>query len=213
MLLDFIFLFDNKIDHSIYISEFSAFILTICLRDIGVTPAMRILLFVCTLAVSTFFNVHSVFAAGTRGFLGLSLGVYDVLDNEEAADLRAEYRPNVSFVFKRLKPWAGIEVTSDASLWAGGGFLFDINLGKRFVLTPSIGAGYYAPGHSDKDLGYPLMFRSQLELAYAFDSGCRLGVSFSHLSNASLGSDNPGTESFNVYYHVPLSRLFGGKGA
>ena len=84
--------------------------------------------------------------------------------------------------------------------------LVDVYFGKRVVLTPSFGAGLYAEG-SGKDLGHAVEFRSQIELSYRFDNRSRLGVAFSHISNASIADDNPGVEILNVYYSLPLDGL------
>ena len=51
-------------------------------------------------------------------------------------------------------------------------------------------------------------FRSQVELGYQFENQSRLSLAFSHISNAELGDDNPGTEVLNLYYHLPLDLLF-----
>ena len=56
---------------------------------------------------------------------------------------------------------------------------------------------------------HPLEFRSQIEFAYRFDDRSRLGLAVSHMSNASIANENPGTESAILYYSVPLSRIFG----
>ena len=149
-------------------------------------------------------------ASKFSGFLGLSVGHFDFLSqgHDEAVDFRVEYRPNVSIVFKKLKPWAGIELTHDASLWAGGGLLFDFKLADKFYVTPSIGVGYYASGMSQHDLHGPIAFRSQLEFAYQFDHGARMGIAVSHISNANLDNKNPGAEILSLYYHIPIDSLF-----
>jgi hypothetical protein len=74
------------------------------------------------------------------------------------------------------------------------------------VLTPSFGAGLYADG-GGKELGHAVEFRSQIEIAYRFDNRARLGLAFSHISNASIGDKNPGVEVLNVYYSLPLDGL------
>lgn len=84
----------------------------------------------------------------------------------------------------------------------------DFKIGSSVYITPSFGAGLYNDGGSDKDLDYPLEFRSQVESGYEFTNGQRLGVAFGHISNADLGDDNPGTEILNLYYHVPVGSLF-----
>ena len=143
--------------------------------------------------------------AANTGFFGLSIGYYNVLDNNDhATDFRLEYRPATSLVFKNLRPWTGLEITTHGSLWAGGGLLYDINLGKNLYLTPSFGAGYYAHGKGDKNLSHPVQFRSQIELAYALKNESRISLAFSHLSNAHLGKHNPGTEVLSLYYHYPI---------
>jgi len=137
-------------------------------------------------------------------FLGLSLGYLDVFDHDEALDIRLEYRSARSVVFENLHPFAGLELTSDASLWGGGGLLYDIDLGSGWHLIPSLAAGFYAQGSSNMDLDFPLQFRPQIELAYEMKSGNRAALAFSHLSNASMGDSNPGTEIIGLYWHQNL---------
>ncbi len=149
-----------------------------------------------------FLTPISANAQESQDYLSFSVGYYDILDDHEAVDFRAEYRPGHNY-FWYLKPWAGVEVTSDFSLWAGGGILADIPVAPQWYVTPSVGAGYYAKGSSKKDLDYPLEFRSQLEVAYQLDTGSRIGAAFGHLSNASLGDRNPGTEVLSLYWHLP----------
>ena len=75
------------------------------------------------------------------------------------------------------------------------------------MLRPSFAVGAYADGNG-KDLGGVLEFRSAIALAWRFDDRSRLGVEFSHLSNAGIYDTNPGTENLTVNYSVPLDRLF-----
>ena len=134
--------------------------------------------------------------------LSFSFGYSDAFSNDEALDFRVEYRPDHTY-FWNIKPWAGLEVTSDFSPWGGGGFLLDYEVSPNWYITPSVGAGLYFQGSSDLDLDYPIQFRSQLETSYKLETGSRIGLALSHTSNADLGNDNPGTESLNVYWHVP----------
>ena len=137
-------------------------------------------------------------------FLAVGVGAFDVLDDETAADFRLEYRHDEKLWI--VKPWAGVEATSDGAVYGVGGILMDVFLGRRLVLTPSFGVGAYVEG-GGKDLGSVIEFRSQLETAYRFDNRSRLGVAFGHISNASIGDDNPGTEILTVYYSLPLTGL------
>jgi len=126
--------------------------------------------------------------------------------DNQALDFRLEYRHGGKLWL--VKPWVGIEATSDGGLYGAGGLLADIYLGRHFVLTPSLGVGAFAEGDG-KDLGNTVEFRSQIEAAYRFDDLSRLGLAFSHISNASLGDKNPGVEVLTVYYSLPVSRIFG----
>lgn len=143
--------------------------------------------------------------------LTFGVGHYDALDDHEGVDFRLEYRPNKHIVLDNLKPWAGGEVTSEGTLWIGGGVLYDYNVAPNWHLTPSIGVGIYDKGGSDVDLDHPLQVRSQLELSYAFEGQSRIGMSLSHLSNANLGDSNPGAEVVNIQYSLPISTFFSKK--
>lgn len=138
--------------------------------------------------------------------LALGIGIFDVYHNDDtAADFRAEYRAGRGLWF--IKPWAGLEVTSDGAVYGLGGLLADIPLGDSFRLTPSAGAGLYHDGNG-KDLGHVVEFRTQIELSYRFQNDQRLGLAFGHISNASLGNSNPGTEIVTLYYMIPFGPLF-----
>ncbi len=143
--------------------------------------------------------------ADDPSFLTLGLGYFDMnKQDNDAVDFRLEYRHGQKFWI--FKPWIGVEATSDGAVYGAAGVLIDVFLGNRFVLTPSFGAGYYEEGDG-KDLGHEIEFRSQIEVSYRFDDRSRLGLAFSHISNASIADDNPGVEILNVYYSIPLESL------
>lgn len=144
-------------------------------------------------------------SAQEPSFLSVGIGWYDINDDMDAVDLRIEYRSKAK-VLGFVKPWVGIEITSDAAAYGVAGVLADIYFGRRIVLTPSFGVGVYADGDG-KDLGSAIEFRSQLELGYRFDNRSRIALAFSHISNAHLTNQNPGSEILTVYYHVPLDRF------
>ncbi len=146
--------------------------------------------------------------AAKPAYLSLGLGIYDITQNDDrATDVRIEYRPGKP-CFWKIEPWFGAEATTDGSMWGGGGLLANFMLADNIYMTPSVGVGLYTDGGSDKDLDYPIEFRSQLEGGYEFTNGHRLGVSFGHTSNADLGDDNPGVETLNLYYHIPVGGIF-----
>lgn len=150
---------------------------------------------------------------GTKAFaktntVSFGLAYYDINDNERAADFRVEYRWAKPLLWI-IKPWAGIEITSDLAFFGAAGFLLDIKISDHIYLTPSTGAGAYRNGNG-KDLGHTLEFRNQLEIGYEFDSGNRISIVGGHISNGRLKDRNPGTEFLGIYYHIPFDKLKGG---
>lgn len=146
-------------------------------------------------------TVPSTAWAGDPDFLTVSLGGFDINDDETAAEFRLEYRMSRKFLL--LKPMIGLMGNSDGGVYGYGGVNLDIFLGKRWVVMPNFAIGGYRRG-SSKDLGSVIEFRSGVEIAYRFDDRARLGVAFSHISNAGIDNDNPGTESIVLGYSIPL---------
>ena len=104
---------------------------------------------------------------------------------------RIEYRHDKGWW--KVRPFAGAMVTTDGGYYLFAGGLANFFIGEHFVITPSFAPGYYDKGNG-KELFYDLEFRSQLEIAYRFSNGARIGASFGHMSNANLGPPNPGVE-------------------
>jgi len=164
--------------------------------------------------------------ADDPALIGLSVGVYDQDwfephfwflvgghgGTDKAADFRLEDRFGTSLVpwtepYVKIKPFVGLQVTSDLSFYGLGGILFDIPLGP-VVITPSFGVGLYDRVEG-RDLGYPVEFRSQLEVGYRFENEMRVSVAYSHISNGNLSEYNPGVDMISAYLHVPVNLLMG----
>ena len=156
------------------------------------------------LAVAGFVGLAPLPAAADDDpdFLRLAIGRYDINDNREAIEFRAEYQSDLKLWI--FKPYVGVMATTDGAAYGYAGFVTDFYFGRRIVVTPSIAAGLYHNGDG-KDLGHVVEFRSSIELAYRFDNRSRLGISFYHLSNASLSEDNQGTEILSLNYSIPLN--------
>jgi len=145
-------------------------------------------------------------AADDPAFLTIAAGAWDFNKrDDQGAEFRVEYRSDQKIW--ELKPFGVVAGSNTGSFFIGAGVLMDIYFGRRWVLTPSFAPHYYSQGSSDKDLGYELEFRSQIEFAYRFDDRSRLGLSVSHYSNASIGDKNPGTESLMLNYSIPTSSI------
>ena len=160
------------------------------------------------------------FPVFSKGYDVFGFGYYDLkLDgssNNEALDYRYERRFDYSlfeigpssYEFFNLKPFAGIEGTSDSAYFFIAGVYLDDNVGSlltgessNFIFTPSFGTGYYKDGDGKK-LGNSIEFRTTLEISYQLKNNNRIGLSLGHISNANLGANNPGVEILSLSYQV-----------
>ena len=128
----------------------------------------------------------------------ISIGQFDVNDTIDSSELRLEllYGNNFYENSYGLKPFIGAMLNGDSGKYAYTGLRKDFTVSKKWNFTPSFALGYYDRGDS-KDLGHNLEFRSQIEFSYAMGEN-RIGFNLNHISNASLGDTNPGTESATV---------------
>jgi len=94
----------------------------------------------------------------------------------------------------KLSPITGFMMTADADTYFYTGVQAEYKIGK-INLTPSFSPGLYSMGDG-KDLGSPLEFKTEVQLSLDLLPGTKLGYSHSHLSNADLGSTNPGADSY-----------------
>ena len=160
--------------------------------------------------------------ANSKGTNIFGLGLYDIKfdgsEKNQATDFRYEFRSDKSLLdigpkednFFFLKPFFGFELTNDSASYFLTGIYFEDNLGElfegdksKFFFTPSFGAGIYDDG-SGKKLGNDLQFRTSLEVSYELKNKNRIGISFSHISNANLADKNPGVEILSFSYHIPF---------
>lgn len=156
---------------------------------------MKILILFCALSALFSSPAHA------EPQLALYGGGFDFAQQDDDASLiGAEYR--FDDFYHGLRPVAGAFVTSDSGVYGYGGLQWDIYFTDHFVVAPQLAAGAYSDG-AGKDLHHWLQFRSQLELGYEFKDNTRLSLGIAHLSNASLGDDNPGTEMLTVSYSFP----------
>ena len=169
----------------------------------------------------TFLLLLSIGAHG-KGIDVFGIGLYDFkLDGSEtnqATDVKYERRFDRTLFdigpkednFFFLKPFAGFELTTDSASYFLAGIYLEDNLGQLFIgkknkylFTPSFGVGYYDDG-SGKKLGNDIQFRTTLEVSYELSNLNRVGISFSHISNANLGDKNPGVEVLSLSYQIPF---------
>ena len=174
---------------------------------------IRVLFFISIISLS-----NIAFSKGSNVF---GLGIYDIKfdgsEKNQAADFRYEFRSDESILnigpqednFFFLKPFFGVEYTNDSASYFLTGIYIEDNLGEllegnksKYYFTPSFGAGIYNDG-SGKKLGNDIQFRTSFEISYELKNKNRIGISFSHISNANLGDKNPGVEILSFSYQLP----------
>jgi lipid A 3-O-deacylase len=97
----------------------------------------------------------------------------------------------------------GLSGTDKGSVYSYFGLLANVKITERISFVPSAAAGAYEKGNA-KDLGCPLEFRTGGEISLRIVDGFRLGIAYHHISNASIGTENPGLELLVATYSVPL---------
>ena len=93
-----------------------------------------------------------------------------------------------------VSPITGGFITENNAFYIYSGIQWEYDVGPLRV-TPSFAPGLYNIGDG-KDLGYPLEFKSELQLTFDLPKGTEMGMSYNHISNASLGTKNPGANSY-----------------
>jgi hypothetical protein len=129
-----------------------------------------------------------------------------VADRDSGGIFAFEYHSGPEWEFYHLRPTIGLQATTNGSFYVWGGGKIDLFFGKRFVLTPTTGVGFYSDGDG-QDLDSVLIFRNGIDFAYRLDSRARVGLGFHYKSNYGLGDDDPGIAALTVFYTHPLGTL------
>ena len=130
--------------------------------------------------------------------LNFFTGMFDFSDTTQAAGVLGLQHQNDdlfrnSFLGK-LSPITGGFLTEKSAFYLYTGAQAEYNLGL-ITITPSFAPGYYNSGDG-KDLGSALEFKSEIQVSLNLSDSTELGISYNHISNASLGDKNPGANSY-----------------
>ncbi|UCE26934.1 MAG: acyloxyacyl hydrolase [Candidatus Coatesbacteria bacterium] len=156
-----------------------------------------------TIITASILGAVSVNAAGPldAAHFTFGTGVYDFHEAKQALEFRVEYHPGWKLAW--FRPFVGLSGTTKGSVYSYFGLLARVRITDRLTLIPSAAAGAYEKGNA-KDLGHRLEFRTGGEISFRVYDGFRLGIAFHHISNASIGAENPGLELLVATYSVPL---------
>jgi len=97
-----------------------------------------------------------------------------------------------------LRPQVGLLTEEFHSLLVYGGAGIELELFKDLYFFPSFSPAIYFQGKGVR-LGYPVEFRSCLELIYQINCKYSVGSQFFHLSNGALAKHNPGVNALIFY--------------
>ena len=125
-------------------------------------------------------------------------GMFDFSDVKQKSALFGLQHQNEDLFRKsflgKLSPITGGFMTEKNAFYLYTGIQAEYELGI-LKITPSFAPGYYNYGDG-KDLGYPLEFKSEIQMSLGLSDTTQLGMSYNHISNASLGTKNPGANSY-----------------
>ena len=125
-------------------------------------------------------------------------GMFDFSDVKQKSALFGLQHQNEDLFRKsflgKLSPITGGFMTEKNAFYLYTGVQAEYELGI-LKITPSFAPGYYNYGDG-KDLGYPLEFKSEIQMSLGLSDTTQLGMSYNHISNASLGTTNPGANSY-----------------
>jgi len=134
--------------------------------------------------------------------LNFFTGMFDFSDTTQASGLIGVQHQNdelfrESFLGK-ISPITGGFLTEKNAFYLYTGAQAEYNLGF-LTLTPSFAPGYYSYGNG-KDLGSALEFKSEVQVSLDLSDSTEFGMSYNHISNASLGDKNPGANSYMINF-------------
>jgi len=130
--------------------------------------------------------------------LNVFTGMFDFSDDKQRSGLLGMQHQNEELFRKsflgKISPITGGFLTEKNAFYLYTGVQAEYNLGM-LKITPSFAPGYYNYGDG-KDLGLPLEFKSEVQISLDLSDTTKLGLSYNHISNASLGDKNPGANSY-----------------
>ena len=134
--------------------------------------------------------------------LNVYTGMFDFSDQGKRATLIGIQHQNEVLnrdtFLGNLSPITGGFITENSAVYIYSGVEWNFDLGG-INFTPSFAPGLYEEGDG-KDLGHVIEFKTEVQLSYNISKDTSLGMSYNHVSNASLGSKNPGANSYEINF-------------
>ena len=159
---------------------------------------MRKIILVTLILLASFSFANGEEKKSQNTELNFFTGMFDFSDTKQAAGVFGVQHHNEdlfreSFLGK-LSPITGGFLTENSAFYFYTGAQAEYDFGL-FTITPSFAPGYYNSGDG-KDLGSALEFKSEIQMSLNLSDYTKFGMSYNHISNASLGDKNPGANSY-----------------
>ena len=158
---------------------------------------------ICYLVLLSFLISSSIFAEETKVSndntkFNIYSGMFDFSDNGKRSTLIGFQHQNTDLnrdtFLGNLSPITGFMFTADSAAYLYTGVQAQYSLGALNII-PSFTPGLYNKGDG-KDLGHLLEFKSEVQISLNLFQNSQFGLSYNHVSNASLGDKNPGANSY-----------------
>ena len=134
--------------------------------------------------------------------LNFYTGMFDFSDDKQASGIIGLQHQNEDLFRKsflgKVSPITGGFITENSAFYFYTGAEAEYELGF-ITITPSFAPGYYNSGDG-KDLGHALEFKSEVQVSLNLSDTTEFGMSYNHISNASLGDKNPGANSYMINF-------------
>ena len=131
------------------------------------------------------------------------VGNFDFSDHKQKAILMGFQHQDENLsrntILGNVSPITGGFLTENSAAYIYTGIEWNIDMGGKMLFTPSFAPGLYHEGNG-KDLGHILEFKSEVQFSYAASDKSSFGISYNHVSNASLGDKNPGANSYMLNF-------------
>ena len=163
---------------------------------------LSIIFLLLVFPVVTFVNAEERSPEVQETELNFFTGMFDFSDDKQASGIIGLQHQNDDLYRKsflgNLSPITGGFITEKNAMYFYTGAQAEYDLGL-FTITPSFAPGYYNSGNG-KDLGSALEFKTEVQMSMNLSDSTEFGMSYNHISNASLGDKNPGANSYMINF-------------
>ena len=126
-------------------------------------------------------------------------GNFDFSDHKQKAILVGFQHQNKNLqrntFLGNASPITGGFITENSAAYIYTGIEWNYVISDKIKFTPSFAPGIYHAGNG-KDLGHALEFKTEIQASYFLSESTSIGMSYNHITNASLGNKNPGANSY-----------------